>query len=186
MSGRRARPYGTPGLERLHSAEPATHPQPFYYDGLCAEHLRELGFSDVVHEKKDFFALCKDQRFMKSVSFIWDNPPYTNATTKEAVLRALLGTGKAFCMLLPSSVLHTRLLRDLLDMSLVQVVFPRRVMVCKTGGKMVPFKYLIWLCYKMKLQRDVYFVDTEGGDEGDDADGGGIEGDAVSDDDEEA
>ena len=28
---------------------------PFYYDGACAEHLRALGFSDVIHEQEDFF-----------------------------------------------------------------------------------------------------------------------------------
>ena len=28
---------------------------PFYYDGACAEHLRALGFSHVIHEQEDFF-----------------------------------------------------------------------------------------------------------------------------------
>lgn len=41
----------------------------------------------------------------------------TNADTKEAVLKALADTGKPFCMLLPSSVLHTKFVRDVLDMS---------------------------------------------------------------------
>jgi hypothetical protein len=34
-----------------------------------------------------------DKAFMAGVDFIWDNPPYTAADTKEAVLRALVETG---------------------------------------------------------------------------------------------
>jgi hypothetical protein len=77
---------------------------------------------------------------MAGVDFIWDNPPYTNADTKESVLRALVESGahsaqrtahaliriacasadaahagKPFCMLLPSSVVYAKLFRDLLD-----------------------------------------------------------------------
>jgi hypothetical protein len=36
--------------------------QPFYYDGGCAEHVRELGFEHVIHEEQDFFARCKGAR----------------------------------------------------------------------------------------------------------------------------
>ena len=62
---------------------------PFFYDGKCAEHLRSLGFSNVVHTDEDFFERVKDARFMKTVDFIWDNPPYTSQETKERVLRAV-------------------------------------------------------------------------------------------------
>jgi hypothetical protein len=36
--------------------------QPFYYDGGCAEHVRELGFEHVIHEEQDFFVRCKGAR----------------------------------------------------------------------------------------------------------------------------
>ena len=39
------------------------------------------------------------------------------------------------------------------------MIFPRRVMVCKTGSRPVPFKFLVWLAYKMALPRDITFVD---------------------------
>lgn len=33
------------------------------------------------------------------------------------------------------------------------MLFPRRVMVCKTGRSPVPFKFLIWLCYRVRTAR---------------------------------
>ena len=137
---------------------------PFYYDGACAVHLRSLGFENVIHRDEDFFEKVKDAKFMKRVDLIWDNPPYTSAETKEAVLRALVATGKPFAMLLPISILHVGFVRDIADMSQVQVIIPRRVHVCKTGRELVPFKYLCWFCSGMRLPRDLYFI-NDGGEE---------------------
>lgn len=132
---------------------------PFYYDGKCADHLRTLGFKDVVHNDEDFFQRVQDSKFLASVDFIWDNPPYTTPETKERVLRALATSGKAFAMLLPISVLHVEFVRQIFDMSTVQVIIPRRVQVCKSGGSSLPFKYLCWFCVGAQLPRDVIFVD---------------------------
>ena len=76
---------------------------PFFYDGKCANHLRSLGFKDVVHKQEDFFARVLDAKFLKKIDLIWDNPPYTSAETKERVLRALAASGLPFAMLLPIS-----------------------------------------------------------------------------------
>lgn len=138
---------------------------PFYYDGACAEHVRSLGFQHVVHRREDFFERVLDAKFLKKVDLIWDNPPYTSAETKERVLRALAACGVPFAMLLPISVLHVAFVREILDMNQVQVIIPRRVHVCKTGGDEVPFKYLCWLCYKTALPRDVVFVDDDEADD---------------------
>lgn len=131
---------------------------PFYYDGKCGDYLRELGYSKVVHEKKDFFVRVKDPSFMKRVDFVLDNPPYTGQDLKERILIALVKSNKPFCLLLPSSVIFTKFLRDTLNMPLVQIIVPRKVHVRKTGRDQVPFKYLVWICYKMKLDKDLIFV----------------------------
>ena len=57
---------------------------------------------------------------MKKVDLIWDNPPYTSPETKERVLRALVGSGKPFAMLLPISVLHVGFVREIVDMEQVR------------------------------------------------------------------
>ncbi|GAB5359546.1 hypothetical protein AAMO2058_000553200 [Amorphochlora amoebiformis] len=137
---------------------------PFYYDGLCAKHVRSLGFKKVIHKKQDFFQKAADTTFMKSIDLIWDNPPYTGAQLKERVLRTLVKSGIPFVMLLPSSILHSKLLQDIAELSKVQVIIPRRVYVCKTGKTPVPFKYLVWLCYRTRLPKDLVFVEDDGGE----------------------
>mmetsp|Transcript_59348 Transcript_59348/g.119084 ORF Transcript_59348/g.119084 Transcript_59348/m.119084 type:complete len:266 (+) Transcript_59348:118-915(+) len=154
---------------------------PFYYDGVCASYMRDLGFKSVYHKKRDFFSLAKDPSFLSQVDVIIDNPPYTGEETKAKVLSALKATNKPFCMLLPMTVLHSALLREVLGTTKVQAVIPRRVLVRKAtpvvsaetgksgalggGGSdapeqaaAVPFKYLVWLCYRMDLKKDLYFV----------------------------
>ena len=139
---------------------------------LCAQH--------VVHEEADFFARARDQSFLAGVDIIIDNPPYTSAETKEAVICALVDTAKPFCILLPSSVLFTQLFRNNLPDG-VQLVLPRRVKVCKTGGDPVPvraqgsagrrfvcavltcrpptqFKQMVWICRGCELAKDLNFV----------------------------
>lgn len=131
---------------------------PFYYDGVCKKHVKQLGFRDVVHEDKDFFERVKDQTFMKNVALVWDNPPYTGVGIKEKIFQALVTAGVPFILLLPSSVMFSKFVRDCLDMTLVQLVVPRRVLVRKTGHDAVPFKHLVWFCYRTKLKRDVMFA----------------------------
>ena len=155
---------------------------PFYYDGVCATHLRDVGFKSVFHKRRDFFQLAKDSSFLAQIDVIIDNPPYTGETMKTNVLRALRATNKPFCVLLPLTVLHSKLLRDVLDTKHVQAIIPRRVMVRKSetdctakkkgkknsggggdgggamGGGAVPFKYLVWLCYRMGIKGGLQFV----------------------------
>ncbi|KAJ1620366.1 hypothetical protein T492DRAFT_602446 [Pavlovales sp. CCMP2436] len=145
---------------------------PFYYDGACAEHLRALGFEDVVHEADvDFFERVQDTAFMRTVDVIIDNPPYTNREIKERVLRALAQCGKPFVLLLPISTLHVAFVREALDMSAVQAIVPRRVHVRKSSGPELPFKYLVWLCYRTAFERDLSFLEEpDSGPDDDDAD----------------
>ena len=134
---------------------------PFYYDGKCAEHLRDLGFSHVVHTDDDFFERVKDASFMETVDFIWDNPPYTSQDTKERVLRAMSDSGKPFALLLPVSVLHTGFVRGIVDMEAVQCIIPRKTWVRKRDGAELGFKYLCWFCCRTTLDRDLMLVDDE-------------------------
>jgi len=134
---------------------------PFYYDGVCAQHLRALGFTDVVHTDEDFFERVQDRSFMDSVDLIWDNPPYTMPEMKERVLRALCACEKPFVMLLPISILHVGFVREIVDLNAVQVIIPRRVHVKKQNGDELPFKYLCWLCYKTQLSRDLVLLNDD-------------------------
>ncbi len=113
---------------------------PFYYDGKCAEHLRSLGFKNVIHTDEDFFVKVADAKFMKGVDLIFDNPPYTTPEMKGRVLRAIAASGKPFALLLPISVLHVGFVREIVPMEHVQAIIPRRVHVKKSDGDALPFK----------------------------------------------
>ena len=134
---------------------------PFYYDGGAGRRLKEAGFARVVHKKEDFFKRVNDGPFVRSVDVVIDNPPYTGKGMKERVLQALVDADVPFCLLLPLGVLHGAMLRQMLDPQHVQALIPRRCWVSKQGGREVPFKYLVWICYKLELDRDlVLMTDT--------------------------
>jgi hypothetical protein len=131
---------------------------PFYYDGKCGEYLKALGFPKVVHSNTDFFERARDKAFVDSVDLVLDNPPYTGAELKTKILTTLVQLKKPFILLLPSSVLFSKLFRETLSSELVQLIIPTRVAVRKTGDEAVPFKYLIWLCYGVQLPKDLMWV----------------------------
>ena len=39
--------------------------QPFFYNGACARHLRDLGFTRVLHDRTDFFERAHDAAFLR-------------------------------------------------------------------------------------------------------------------------
>ena len=131
---------------------------PFYYDGEAGKRLKATGFRRVVHKREDFFKRVNDRVFVDSVDVVVDNPPYTGKGMKERVLKALVEADVPFCLLLPLGVLHGAMVRETLDQRHVQCLIPRRCWVSKRGGAEVPFKYLVWLCYKLDLDRDLVLM----------------------------
>jgi hypothetical protein len=134
---------------------------PFYYDGSAGERLKNAGFNKVIHRKEDFFSKINDKTFTKNFGCVIDNPPYTGKGMKEKVLQSLVDADIPFCLLLPLGVLHSQMVRDILKKEKVQVIIPRKVWVSKTNQAEIPFKYLCWLCYGLKLERDLYLMDEE-------------------------
>lgn len=134
---------------------------PFYYDGSAGDRLKNAGFNKVIHRKEDFFSKINDKTFTKNFGCVIDNPPYTGKGMKEKVLQALVDADMPFCLLLPLGVLHSQMVRDILNKEKVQVIIPRKVWVSKTNQTEIPFKYLCWLCYGLKLERDLYLMDEE-------------------------
>ena len=59
---------------------------------------------------------------------------------------------------MPWAQLHSQMVREVLESAHIQAIVPRKVWVAKTGEPELPFKYLVWLCYKMELERDLYLI----------------------------
>ena len=106
-----------------------------------------------------------DKKFLANVDAIIDNPPYTGKGMKEKILTKLIAKDVPFCLLFPLGVLHSKFLRDLTAAKArrkkVQAIVPRRVFVHKEFGEELPFKYLVWLCYGLELERDLVLMDEE-------------------------
>ena len=139
---------------------------PFYYDGLVAKRLKLAGFvGKITHEKRDFFKRINDAKFIENVDVVIDNPPYTGKGIKEKILAALIEKDLPFCLLLPLGVLHAKFLRDVTSAGerrkKVQAIVPRRVFVHKEHGEELPFKYLVWLCYGLELEKDLVLMDED-------------------------
>jgi hypothetical protein len=132
---------------------------PFVYDELAGKRMREAGFERVVHKRWDFFDKVRDGPFVRSLDAVVDNPPYTGKGMKQKVLKSLVDAELPFCLLLPLGVVHGAFVREMLEERYVQIIVPRKCYVFKKNGAEIPFKFLVWLCYKMELERDLYLID---------------------------
>ena len=65
---------------------------PFYNDGTALKLLNDMGYTNVLHQKKDFFDYFEDD------AVIIDNPPYS---IKRRIIERLYSKQCQFALLLP-------------------------------------------------------------------------------------
>lgn len=120
---------------------------PFYGSGASGEHLRSLGFK-VIHQKEDFFSVDRGD-------LILTNPPFSK---KKEVLTRLKELGKPFAVLLPASVLGTKMLRSLFPD--IQLLIPNgRISFVKNGEQTKSVWFAsFWYCWKLRLPKDILFL----------------------------
>ena len=119
----------------------------FYCTGTSGTHLRTLGF-DVIHDDDDFFQSNKGD-------IIITNPPFSK---KKEVLLRLKDLGKPFIILLPASVLGTKMMASIFPD--IQVLIPNgRISFIKNGEqtKGVWFASFFY-AWKMNLPKDLTFL----------------------------
>jgi hypothetical protein len=119
----------------------------FYGDGTSGQHLRDLGFQ-VIHEDVDFFTEDRGD-------IIVSNPPFS---LKKQVLTRLKALGKPFALLLPASVLGTKMLSDLFPD--IQVLIPKGRISYLKGGEQTKGVWFasFFYCWKLNLPRDLVFL----------------------------
>jgi len=121
--------------------------EPFWGSGSSGDHLRSLGL-DVIHEKEDFFANDRGD-------IVVTNPPFSK---KKAVLARLKELGKPFIILLPATVLGTKMLQSMFPD--IQLLIPNgRISFVKNGAQTNSVWFAsFWYCWKMRLARDITFL----------------------------
>lgn len=126
---------------------------PFFGDGSCATHLREMGL-DVYHEQEDFFQHDRGE-------LVIDNPPYE---FKKKIIETLVERNKPFMLIMPVSTLcykYSKILGDDLQL-IVPSSRPKFIYYNKKTGKIDEnwekksntFDCL-WFCWKMNLDKDL-------------------------------
>ena len=121
--------------------------EPFYATGASGEHLRSLGCT-VIHQQEDFFEVNRGE-------VIVSNPPFS---IKKQVLTRLKSLGKPFILLLPATVLGTKMLSTLFPD--IQVIVPNgRISWVKNGEQTNAVWFAsFFYCWKMNLPKDLLFL----------------------------
>lgn len=90
---------------------------PYYCNGQTSRLLQQLGYNNVVHEKRDFYADMEAQ-LLPDYHVLVTNPPYSDQHKRRCLdfaMKQLLEHDKIFFILLPAYVAGREYYRNLLD-----------------------------------------------------------------------
>lgn len=126
---------------------------PYYCDGRTERFLRQLGFQNVIHEKRDFYKDIRDNQVPPHDTLV-TNPPYSDTHKEQCLefcLRQLKKDNRPFFLLMPSYVAarnyYSRILGDSLeDVAYLLPATPYEYDHPEgTGHEISPFTSL-WFC----------------------------------------
>jgi len=130
--------------------------EPFYSDNKSKIYLGKLGYSNVIHNKEDFFENYDKYEY----DIIISNPPYS---IKQNILKILYRIDKPFVLIVPTAIISKLYLKNIFgkDIYKLQFIIPnRRIQFERLDGfnqKRTAFD-TIFLCYKMNLERDIVYM----------------------------
>lgn len=129
---------------------------PFFLDGGTKQTYLDLGCKYVIHEDVDYFK--NNFKF----DLICDNPPFSK---KKQILAKLKADGKPFILLVPPGTMHTNYFRQMFKGDTdIQVIIPKSRIHYISGTENegrpsnCPFD-TIYLCWKMKLPREINWIE---------------------------
>ena len=135
--------------------------EPFWNaDSQSGQYLREITGNEVIFEDIDFWT--HRERNLK-YDLIISNIPFSN---KSAILDALYAFDKPFIIIVPVSTISKQYffkwLRKAGTENVSILVPPKRIHFdnkeCKDKGKSSCWFDVIYLCYKMDLQREINYI----------------------------
>lgn len=135
---------------------------PFYNDGYCKSVFEEEGF-DVIHDEEDFWET------MHRGTVVVDNPPYrvknykgkNIPNVKDKIMRRLIYKDIPFCLLFPTTTIHTQYFKKLQDKyGGFQLVCPSEKINFEKyeGDKSKCLFYTTWICWNMNFDKDFLVV----------------------------
>ena len=128
---------------------------PFFNTGKSKQYLNQLGYNNVIHEKKDFFANYQNKKYDILIS----NPPFS---TKQKILKILYELNKPFILILPTSIISKLYVKNIFgdDIDKIQYIVPAKRLQFEVNGynqKRTPFD-CIYFCYRIFLKRDIIYL----------------------------
>ena len=124
----------------------------FFGDGKSGEFLTEMGF-EVIHKDEDFFKTNYGE-------VVISNPPFSK---KKEILTRLKELDKPFILIMPSSVLQCKYMKDLFNNEIQLIIPSKRIQfdrwedkkrIKKSNCNFACFYY----CYKIGLANDITFL----------------------------
>jgi hypothetical protein len=124
--------------------------EPFYGDGSSGKYLTELAFK-VEHHDIDFF-----EPTPFDYDIIITNPPYTS---KSRTFKRLRELDVPFMLLLPVSTISKGFTKKYF-LNDLQMVIPSKRIHFVRGGEQSKSSWfdVVWLCYKMNLEKDITYL----------------------------
>ena len=128
---------------------------PFHGDGKSAQILRQLGFIVKDHKGQDFFKLRK--RDFGSV--IVSNPPFSK---KQEVLQRLKDLGIPFIVILPTSTISTKFMREIFNGEIQLIIPPTRLCFRREGtsekSQSSCYFESAFFCWRINLKKDINYI----------------------------
>jgi len=127
--------------------------EPFYCSGKSKEILEGLGYTDVIHEKEDFFTSYHKYNYDVIIS----NPPYS---IKKKIFDKLREIDKKFIMIVPVSVITKQyFMENFKDTDITILIPPKRMQFNKSDLELSRCCFdTIFVCYKFNLGKQIIYI----------------------------
>jgi hypothetical protein len=152
MSDEYETPEGAWGMILKHIPDKRTRIyEPFYCTGRARVSIQAHGFSNVIHERRDFFS---ERLALSEYDVIVTNPPYSKLAPIFKVLKEI---NKPFAMLVPLSCIATQYFQKSVES--FQLVIPKKRMdFIKDGTQLNRCNFeTVWVCSGLDLPATISY-----------------------------
>lgn len=120
---------------------------PFYNDGSAKELVESLGYTDVLHEDRDFFTYYEKNRILI------DNPPFS---LKREVIDYCWKQNKPFCLLLPCDTLERNYFKQYVKG--LQIIVPKKRYRYNDEARVTPPFKSCWFCWHLNIKNNEMMI----------------------------
>ena len=113
------KPYLLELAKKLNISDPGRNMilwDPYYCDGSAKRHLNAIGFQNMIHENRDFYATISTDETIPKHHVLITNPPYSDDHIDRLLTYVSRYPERPFCLLMPNWVARKRNYQSLLTL----------------------------------------------------------------------